>query len=861
MAPGRSFEQFMQDSDEEEGDASRAGPEIVLTTPEGGKERLGGLEPGKGAGIRPTSAGGGSKAKAKAPSDGHQHSMTNIGPVEGLVHTGGSTSTSRRRDDSDRGQHSMTSIGPVEGLRNRSVSPRPGGKRSDHSDSQQHSMTSLGPVDGLSKRSKSPGRKRHDADRHQHSMTSVGPGEGLSALGAGGGMPASLRPKGDVDGYHQRTHSPGPVEGLRGRSPSPIPSSRSISPMPVEQSMTSIGPGLSALGAGGVKPRPSSAKRREDPEGHRHSNMDEINDKKEKKEKKHRKRVEEPVELDLSFGSHAEPEDKGSDSLDRPAQKERKSKKDKKDKCVEDSLGTESSFGSHADLQGTSRGRVSRDSPVPKERKSKKDKKEKHMRDSLGTESSFGTHSELQGGSNRFGEPLHKWSSEGLGAAAPKERRSKKDKKDRHMEEPVDRESSFGSVQGGPSRSGEPSESRDLDSLSEPGRRCMSTEQSFEESMDSLAGQTTMTSSLHLEKRKKDTAKRKGKEKTSKTDATNMRVLDGGQGPGGAGCPEAEAGDEGVTDIIARLAGSSQGSDGGANSSSVIAPTRAGGAVGQDGAALQQTTPTYSKKDLAVAKEQVALQADDVGTSIAAESAEEVMPSRLQDPEALRGIARIVDLPVKGAIVVRFLLRFEPPTLAVEWVSRAGKSGDGGVITIPLCEQHLRGKAEVHKLAAQLVEERSDLLRSVNLAQVESLLFQLAAGVPPVYRVTAADGAAWVPKLPVAQAGAAWSAWSPPPPRARLPAGALILARTRSLRPDGWWINVAASGGWIREGAGASVALELWKPSRKEARAWLEGAQKENLDRGGPLAKSKKAVVEQLARCLDRPSVTAAARR
>jgi len=181
--------------------------------------------------------------------------------------------------------------------------------------------------------------------------------------------------------------------------------------------------------------------------------------------------------------------------------------------------------------------------------------------------------------------------------------------------------------------------------------------------------------------------------------------------------------------------------------------------------------------------------------------------------------------------VKRFLLRFEPPMLAIEWTGGSSdqigpKPGVSGrqLMPIPIDARDL---TDTQALARKLVHESTFLSRQHH-DQVESLLQQLAARVLPVYRVVHSSGADVVPdaepqRAPLRPATAEL-------PNLRLPSGALVLVHERAWLPqEGWWLRLAAGGGWVRAAmpstpggvASEQLVAERWQPEIEEARNWL----------------------------------------
>eukprot|EP00427_Karlodinium_veneficum_P040853 CAMPEP_0169251676 /NCGR_PEP_ID=MMETSP1016-20121227/37644_1 /TAXON_ID=342587 /ORGANISM="Karlodinium micrum, Strain CCMP2283" /LENGTH=536 /DNA_ID=CAMNT_0009332837 /DNA_START=80 /DNA_END=1687 /DNA_ORIENTATION=- len=180
----------------------------------------------------------------------------------------------------------------------------------------------------------------------------------------------------------------------------------------------------------------------------------------------------------------------------------------------------------------------------------------------------------------------------------------------------------------------------------------------------------------------------------------------------------------------------------------------------------------------------------------------------------------------RGARVHRFLLRFEPPALAVEWSTSLTDDSMSKSLT---ASNSLSAKTCTHidftlddltdpcALAARVVHEQA-FLSTRHASRVEKLLQQLSSQVLPVYRVTALRGIALRDQL-----GSAidWERAS------ILPSGALVLATQKVKQIDGWWIR-AWTGQWLQatciDFGEVEVFAEQCEPSESEVQGWLREA-------------------------------------
>lgn len=182
--------------------------------------------------------------------------------------------------------------------------------------------------------------------------------------------------------------------------------------------------------------------------------------------------------------------------------------------------------------------------------------------------------------------------------------------------------------------------------------------------------------------------------------------------------------------------------------------------------------------------------------------------------------------------VRRFLLRFNPPRLATELITKPPQVPSEEVdfstmfedtkrtlVTIPLNPKDLRSRYKagdalaISSLAQQIVKESSFLSEKYH-NQVESLLKQLAIGKLPTYRVAHPCELCSVPRYEAA-----------PPEIVTLPIGALLLVQERVCGQEGsWWLRLAECDGWVREKDGRShrsaLFAERYNPTVDEANTW-----------------------------------------
>lgn len=188
--------------------------------------------------------------------------------------------------------------------------------------------------------------------------------------------------------------------------------------------------------------------------------------------------------------------------------------------------------------------------------------------------------------------------------------------------------------------------------------------------------------------------------------------------------------------------------------------------------------------------------------------------------------------------VVRFLLCFTPPGLAVQWAQRPRMSPARGIgggqrrpvmrsTHISLESTDLADETVRQSLAERLIRDPDKpFLHPQHRLQLEALFKRLAAGTLPTYRIIAPGGAN---VFRVAESGQQ--------PIFHLPRGALALARERCRRPTGWWIRLPGDplrgGGWVLEvehpdkglaSGGRRVAV-LCEPTASEVRSWLREAR------------------------------------
>jgi len=187
-----------------------------------------------------------------------------------------------------------------------------------------------------------------------------------------------------------------------------------------------------------------------------------------------------------------------------------------------------------------------------------------------------------------------------------------------------------------------------------------------------------------------------------------------------------------------------------------------------------------------------------------------------ETPCPVRSVTHNVSVEVK-----RFFIRFNPPTLAVEWT-------DASVIgTRQLTSLHIDVKdlKDTRALAMNLLQH-IDCLNPSHCKQVEKLLERMSSRLLPVYRVLQASGASIMPdalpeSVPLRPAVLAT-------PVAHLPAGALVLARECVQVPDcGMWLRLVGGGGWVCASMPPSLnngeperLLERCEPTVREAQSW-----------------------------------------
>mmetsp|Transcript_99787 Transcript_99787/g.251712 ORF Transcript_99787/g.251712 Transcript_99787/m.251712 type:complete len:230 (+) Transcript_99787:2-691(+) len=184
--------------------------------------------------------------------------------------------------------------------------------------------------------------------------------------------------------------------------------------------------------------------------------------------------------------------------------------------------------------------------------------------------------------------------------------------------------------------------------------------------------------------------------------------------------------------------------------------------------------------------------------------------------------------------VARFLLRFDVPTIGVEWV-RTTDAGDGGTAGTRILTPIRLDAAQLHAAAvdagrrAKLVEALlcdHPFLAPRHAMQLEGLMLQLASQGLPAYRIVHRSGASVVAEIVAEPCEKADFAGAGAVVVGHLPYMALLLARQRSLRADGWWIRLSTKGGgWVREGEGPDAAAVACTPTVKEAKAWLRAAE------------------------------------
>jgi hypothetical protein len=179
--------------------------------------------------------------------------------------------------------------------------------------------------------------------------------------------------------------------------------------------------------------------------------------------------------------------------------------------------------------------------------------------------------------------------------------------------------------------------------------------------------------------------------------------------------------------------------------------------------------------------------------------------------------------PQTKQTLLRFLISLDPPILSAETAT-----GNGKVITqarslMKTLTQMRAARQRGDKVDARSFAERiliDDLcLPARHAGQVEVLLHRLATGGLPVYKVVSPSGAELLmdTEAPVSSMASARSA---------VPSGALVLARERRRKPDGWWIRLAAGGGWMREtfAVDEKKVAALCEPSKAEVQSWLRQA-------------------------------------
>jgi len=185
----------------------------------------------------------------------------------------------------------------------------------------------------------------------------------------------------------------------------------------------------------------------------------------------------------------------------------------------------------------------------------------------------------------------------------------------------------------------------------------------------------------------------------------------------------------------------------------------------------------------------------------------------------------------------RFLIRFDPPTLAMEWEQKqrvqtqqpAQGAPRKAVTRIRVEARELASERARKEFAEKLTQEHGALLASEHRQQVEGMLRLLANKALPVYRV-----------------GNAGSDVRTVEPIASLPGGGFLLAKERLKdTKDKWCIRLAA-GGLVEQ-----ASAERCEPSAEELHTWIERAEKSCEDRNHSadqlLALNLKALAAQVA--------------
>jgi len=189
-----------------------------------------------------------------------------------------------------------------------------------------------------------------------------------------------------------------------------------------------------------------------------------------------------------------------------------------------------------------------------------------------------------------------------------------------------------------------------------------------------------------------------------------------------------------------------------------------------------------------------------------------------ETPSLVGSVTRNVSAEVK-----RFLVRFNPPTLAVEWID-ASVIGARQLTSLHIDVNDLRDTQALAKKLLQHVE----CLNPSHCKQVEQLLERMSSRLLPVYRVVQASGASIVPdalpeSVPLRPAVLA-------SPVAHLPTGALVLARECVRVPDaGMWLRLVGGSGWVCASTSPSLdigepewLLERCEPTVEEAQSWCK---------------------------------------
>jgi len=178
--------------------------------------------------------------------------------------------------------------------------------------------------------------------------------------------------------------------------------------------------------------------------------------------------------------------------------------------------------------------------------------------------------------------------------------------------------------------------------------------------------------------------------------------------------------------------------------------------------------------------------------------------------------------------VARFFLRFEPPTLVVEWgrqlssprtsfASAAEETSSGSCKKREFKREFRSEELRDVSATAKLVLMKLQFLSSRYEGQVESLLTRLAARRLPIYRILALDGAVLFDDVETSRVAGDFD---------RLPRGALVLVRERLRRADGWWVRIS-TWQWLQASCVGYGAEEVFQatccePSELEIRELLQ---------------------------------------